>query len=151
MAKNNNLKQIRESLNITQHQLAKALGVTKQTIINYQKNLSNVSSGSIEALCKYLNTTYQELVENKELERIKSDREQEGQNLKEAIKLVESSLSDKFTKDDQLEIATELFYLLRQFNTVKESDNEAKEFLKELKNKYFAGLAAKCLLDQKEN
>ena len=34
---------------------------------------------------------------------------------------------------------------------VKENDNEAKEFLKELKNKYFAGLAAKCLLDQKEN
>ena len=126
MTKNNNLKQIRESLNITQQQLAKALGVTKQTIINYQKDLSNVSSSSIESLCKYLNTTYQELVANKELEKIKNDRKQDGQNLKEAIKIVESFLSDKFTKDDQLKIATELFYLLRQFNTVKENDNEAK-------------------------
>lgn len=58
MTKGERIKQKRESKNLSQTELARQMGITKQTIFKYENDIvSNIPSDKIELLCKCLETT----------------------------------------------------------------------------------------------
>ena len=58
MTKGERIKQLRESANMTQDELASRLNTTKQTIYKYEKNIvTNIPSDRIEELAKVLDST----------------------------------------------------------------------------------------------
>ncbi len=61
MAKNLKLKSARASLDLTQKDLADAVGVTRQTISGIEKGDYNPSIKLCIAICKVLNKTLDEL------------------------------------------------------------------------------------------
>ncbi len=57
----NNLKEIRIKNNLSQEELAKKVGTTRQTIISIEKNLFNPSAKLALLLCMVLNVKFEEL------------------------------------------------------------------------------------------
>lgn len=58
---NNNLKDLRESNNISQEQLAKDLNVSRQTIISIEKNKYKASLTLALKIAKKFNTSVEEI------------------------------------------------------------------------------------------
>ena len=61
MAKNLNIKSARAKLDLSQEDLAKAVGVSRQTIVCIEKGNYNPSLNLCKAICKKLNKTLDEL------------------------------------------------------------------------------------------
>ncbi len=61
MAKNLNIKSARAKLDLSQEDLAKAVGVSRQTINCIEKGDYNPSLNLCKAICKKLNKTLDEL------------------------------------------------------------------------------------------
>ena len=57
----NNLKEFRQIKNLSQEELAKLVGTTRQTIISIEKNLFNPSAKLALLLCVALDTKFEEL------------------------------------------------------------------------------------------
>ena len=57
----NNLKQVRQSKKISQEELAKMVGTTRQTIISIEKNLFNPSAKLALLLCIALDSKFEDL------------------------------------------------------------------------------------------
>lgn len=57
----NNLKKVRQSKNISQEQLAKLVGTTRQTIIAIEKNLFNPSAKLALLICIALDEKFENL------------------------------------------------------------------------------------------
>lgn len=58
---NNNLKRVRTLKKISQEELAKMVGTTRQTIISIEKNLFNPSAKLALLLCLALDVKFEEL------------------------------------------------------------------------------------------
>ena len=61
MTKNLNIKSARAKLDLSQEDLAKAVGVSRQTIVSIEKGNYNPSLNLCKAICKKLNKTLDEL------------------------------------------------------------------------------------------
>ena len=61
MAKNLNMKSARAKLDLSQEDLAVAVGVSRQTIVSIEKGDYNPSLNLCRAICKKLNKTLDEL------------------------------------------------------------------------------------------
>ena len=61
VAENRNLKKERVYCGFTQESLAKAVGVSRQTIVSIEKGNYNPSLNLCKAICKKLNKTLDEL------------------------------------------------------------------------------------------
>lgn len=61
MAKNLNMKSARAKLDLSQEDLAIAVGVSRQTIVSIEKGDYNPSLNLCRAICKILNKTLDEL------------------------------------------------------------------------------------------
>lgn len=61
VAKNLNFKSARAKLDLSQEDLAKTVGVSRQTIINIEKGRGNPSLDLCKKICKKLNKTLDEL------------------------------------------------------------------------------------------
>lgn len=61
MAENRNLKKERVYCGFTQESLAKAIGVSRQTIVSIEKGEGNPSLDLCKKICKKLNKTLDEL------------------------------------------------------------------------------------------
>ena len=61
MAKNLNMKSARVKLDLSQEDLAVAVGVSRQTIVSIEKGNYNPSLNLCRAICKKLNKTLDEL------------------------------------------------------------------------------------------
>lgn len=61
VAKNLNIKSARAKLDLSQEDLAKAVGVSRQTIVCIEKGNYNPSLNLCKAICKKLNKTLDEL------------------------------------------------------------------------------------------
>ena len=61
MAKNLNMKSARAKLDLSQEDLAVAVGVSRQTIVSIEKGNYNPSLNLCKAICKELNKTLDEL------------------------------------------------------------------------------------------
>ena len=61
MAKNLNMKSARAKLDLSQEDLAVAVGVSRQTIVNIEKGGGNPSLDLCKKICKKLNKTLDEL------------------------------------------------------------------------------------------
>ena len=57
----NNLKQVRQSKKISQEQLAKTVGTTRQTIIAIEKNLFNPSAKLALLICIALDEKFEDI------------------------------------------------------------------------------------------
>ncbi len=58
MNKGERIRQLRESMNMSQTELASKISVSKQTLYKYENNIvTNIPSDKIEALAKVLNVT----------------------------------------------------------------------------------------------
>ena len=62
-----NLKELRKETNITQKELAKALGYTQTTISKWEQGLRLPDADNIIKLCKYFNVTSDYLLGLKDL------------------------------------------------------------------------------------
>ena len=58
----NNLKQARQSKKISQEQLAKTVGTTRQTIIAIEKNLFNPSAKLALLICIALDEKFEDII-----------------------------------------------------------------------------------------
>ena len=61
VAKNLNMKSARAKLDLSQEDLAAAVGVSRQTIVSIEKGNYNPSLNLCKAICKKLNKTLDEL------------------------------------------------------------------------------------------
>lgn len=61
VAKNLNMKSARAKLDLSQEDLAVAVGVSRQTIVNIEKGGGNPSLDLCKKICKKLNKTLDEL------------------------------------------------------------------------------------------
>lgn len=61
VAKNLNMKSARAKLDLSQEDLAVAVGVSRQTIVSIEKGNYNPSLNLCKAICKRLNKTLDEL------------------------------------------------------------------------------------------
>ena len=61
MTKNLNIKSARAKLDLSQEDLAKAVGVSRQTIVSIEKGGGNPSLDLCRKICKKLNKTLDEL------------------------------------------------------------------------------------------
>ncbi len=66
MAENRNLKKERVYCGFTQESLAKAIGVSRQTIVSIEKGGGNPSLDLCKRICKTLNTTLNDLFEEEQ-------------------------------------------------------------------------------------
>lgn len=58
MDKGTRLRQLREAKNVSQVEASQFLGLTKQTLYKYEKNIvTNIPSDVVERMAKYYNTT----------------------------------------------------------------------------------------------
>jgi len=58
---NNKIKEVRQSKNLSQEELALKVGTTRQTIISIEKNLFNPSAKLALLLCLALDVKFEEL------------------------------------------------------------------------------------------
>ena len=61
MGKNLNFKSARAKLDLSQEDLAKAVGVSRQTIVSIEKGEGNPTLELCKRICKTLNTTLNDL------------------------------------------------------------------------------------------
>ena len=66
MAKNLNMKSARAKLDLSQEDLAVAVGVSRQTIVSIEKGGGNPSLDLCKKICKTLNTTLNDLFEEEQ-------------------------------------------------------------------------------------
>jgi transcriptional regulator with XRE-family HTH domain len=142
----NYLKKIREDKKMSQSQLARKIGVSKQLLSGFEKGRSGVSNEVLKKLASALEVSSDVILSGKTH---KSFDENSRKNMSEAMNLVFENYGDEFDKETIVKISTELYALMIDFESINE-DSHKKQFLKSLEEKIAAGLAAQCFLKFKK-
>ncbi len=138
----NFLKKIRTEKKISQSDLAKEIGVSKQLLSGFEQGRSGVSNEVLGKLGKALKVSPEYIMTGKS----KQVFDEEGkEKLAQAMNNVFSIYGDDFDKETIVKIATEVYGFMLDFEDLKQ-DSEKKDFRKILESKIIEGLAAKCFL-----
>lgn len=138
----NFLKTIRTEKKISQSDLAKKIGVSKQLLSGFEQGRSGVSNEVLNKLGKELKVTPEYIITGKS----KQAFDEKGkEKLAQAMNNVFSIYGDDFDKETIVKIATEVYGFMLDFDDLKEK-SEKEDFKRSLENKIIEGLAAKCFL-----
>ncbi len=141
----NFLKKIREEKRISQSNLARKIGVSKQLLCGFENGRSGISNEVLAKLALALEVPKDAIITGKY---DKSYDLKGKQQLAEALKLTFDFYGDEFDKDTIIKISTELYGLIVDFDGIKDEANKIN-FKKSLEDKIALGLASKCFLQTK--
>lgn len=142
----NFLRQIRESKNIGQAELAQKVGVSKQLLCGFENGRSGVSNEVLRKLANALEVSHDAILSGKSS---KPFDDRGRKKLTEAMSKTFKFFGDEFDKETMVQVATELYGLMIDFEHL-EKEVERKSFKKNLEEKILAGLAAQCFLNYKK-
>lgn len=143
----NFLKEVRETRNISQSELAQKAGVSKQLISGFENNRNGVSQKVLKNLAEALNVKTADILYGSDSNN--SFNELQSKKLREAMDMVFKEYGDVFDREIIVKISTDLYSMIIEYEEA--SSSRKKILLEIIEDKIIAGFAAKCFVNNINN
>jgi transcriptional regulator with XRE-family HTH domain len=139
----NFLKEIRETKNISQVELAKKIGVSKAHISKFEKGTFAVSFKVLNKIAEALDVSPEKIMTGE----FKDNFDENYRLLlQDCVEMATDEFINDFDKKDILKIATMMFNIMLNYQNNQKNSEILENFIKKTQDKMFEGLAAKCSL-----
>ena len=137
----NFLKEIRETKNISQVELARRIGVSKGHISKFEKGIFAVSFKVLNKIAETLDVSVEQIMTGEFKD---SFDENHRMLLQDCVEMATDEFINDFEKKDILKIATMMFNIMLNYQNSKKNPESLENFMKKTHEKMYEGLASKC-------
>ena len=137
----NFLKEIRETKNISQVELARRIGVSKGHISKFEKGIFAVSFKVLNKIAETLDVSPEQIMTGEFKD---SFDENHRLLLQDCVEMATDEFINDFEKKDILKIATMMFNIMLNYQNSKKNPESLENFMKKTHEKMYEGLASKC-------
>ena len=137
----NFLKEIRETKNISQVELARRIGVSKGHISKFEKGIFAVSFKVLNKIAETLDVSVEQIMTGEFKD---SFDENHRLLLQDCVEMATDEFINDFEKKDILKIATMMFNIMLNYQNSKKNPESLENFMKKTHEKMYEGLSSKC-------
>jgi len=137
----NFLKEIRETKNISQVELARRIGVSKGHISKFEKGIFAVSFKVLNKIAETLDVSVEQIMTGEFKDGFD---ENHRMLLQDCVEMATDEFINDFDKKDILKIATMMFNIMLNYQNSKKNSESLENFMKKTHEKMYEGLASKC-------
>jgi transcriptional regulator with XRE-family HTH domain len=137
----NFLKEIRETKNISQVELARRIGVSKGHISKFEKGIFAASFKVLNKIAETLDVSVEQIMTGEFKDGFD---ENHRMLLQDCVEMATDEFINDFEKKDILKIATMMFNIMLNYQNNKKNPESLENFMKKTHEKMYEGLASKC-------